>query len=169
MIDGFETKRLSVRHWCVDLQDPARRLTLEQDLAGILTPKVLSQLPEPMRLSGDDKGVARWIDERAMESEVYSVSDAQIHALLGLMILAEGDKQSWHLGYLLSEQAWGRGYATELVLGLTQATPKGAGIAYLAGVDAGNPASSRVLLKAGFVLSPGHSDDETLFYSCAIP
>lgn len=55
------------------------------------------------------------------------------------------------LGYVLAEGWWGRGLATELVLGLVEWCRSQSAIRSItAGVAEGNAASERVLVKAGF-------------------
>ena len=54
------------------------------------------------------------------------------------------------IGYMFAQSAWGKWYASELVLGLV-ATLRAAGFKYaFGGVADQNPASARVLEKAGF-------------------
>ena len=75
------------------------------------------------------------------------------------------DEKRCHIGYLLAEPTWGKGYATELVTGLVEALRSEAPMTLLGGVDTKNPASARVLEKAGFRLSAELSDDETSIFA----
>ncbi len=144
MGSGFGTERLEVVDWAPVLADAAARRRLEAELARVLTPAVLVSLPEALAMRSP---VGEWIDARAAEGRVLLVRGRAGGALLGLLILAEVAPGEAHLGYLLAEHAWGRGLATELVWGLVA----GAGpVRWRAGVDAGNPASARVLEKCGF-------------------
>lgn len=164
-IQNFTTSRLSITSWRTIVQGPKQRAALEQDLALILTPNVLAPLPEPLRLPRGAGQIADWVRAREAESDVYSVTHLGTGVLLGLLILAHDGPQNVHLGYMLADAAWGRGYATEVVWGLLEATPKGQGIVYVAGVGVANPASSSVLLKTGFVLSPQMSSLDTRVYT----
>lgn len=71
---------------------------------------------------------------------------------IGLELKADVFRKSAEIGYWLGEPFWGRGIATEAVVGLTEW-----GFANLdleriyAGVFSWNPASGRVLEKAGYV------------------
>lgn len=164
-IQNFTTSRLSITSWQSILLGPQQRVTLEQDLALILTPNVLAPLPEPLRLPRGESQIAEWVQAREAESDVYSVTDLGTGVLLGLLILAHDGAHSVHLGYMLADAAWGRGYATEVIRGLSETTPAGQGITYVAGVDVTNPASSGVLLKTGFALSTEMSTLDTRFYT----
>ena len=70
------------------------------------------------------------------------------------MMLFESPQTDVRLGYLLAEQAWGRGLASELVGGFVCWYEANPAIRHLvAGVDQDNVASVRVLEKNGFVPS----------------
>ena len=167
-IRDFTTRRLSVTSWRSVLQSPQKRAALEQKLAVILTPNVLTPLPEPLWLPRGQGQIAEWVSARAAESDVYSVTDFGSGVLLGLLILAPGDAKTVHLGYMLAEAAWGSGYATEVVGGLLHALPEQQGITVVAGVEPRNPASSAVLLKSGFELSEDLSTPDIRFYTYEI-
>lgn len=149
-IMDFTTERLTIRHWAPDLVDPDRRATLAAELHAILTPPVLDHLPPPLQLASTEQTIDRWIEDRHGESKVFRVCLREPDALIGLLILAETDDPAptFHIGYLLAESAWGRGYGSELLAGLTFACA--AGTHLIGGVAAGNPASARVLEKCGF-------------------
>jgi len=148
-MQAFTTDRLSIKDWTPHLGDKGRRSSLEASLAGILTPEVLRHLPPPLKLSGAGS-VSAWVEARAQESDVYLIQRTSDESLLGLLILAsfDGEPPTIHIGYLLAEPAWGQGFASELIKGLVRAVPRPARL--LAGVEADNPASARVLEKAGF-------------------
>lgn len=57
-----------------------------------------------------------------------------------------------HIGYLIDENAWGKGVATELLRGLVDAVQTLAPVKIVGAVSKENPASARVLQKAGFQL-----------------
>ena len=158
-LEHFETKRLSVRDWRYELSDQRLRQSLEADLSDILTDPVLAHLPPPLQLNRD--GVAGWIEDRANESDVILVRWKDGSELIGLMILAslpDGvDRPTVHIGYLLAEKVWGKGVASELVAGFVSAMDQKVPVRLIGGVDRGNPASARVLQKAGFKADPNAS------------
>lgn len=83
----------------------------------------------PRGLDGGDlgRGGLRWIDQSVGESLV-------------------------EVGYVLRQDAWGQGYATEACEAFIQIAAEGYGITELGGITlTGNDASTRVLEKCGFV------------------
>jgi len=166
---GFETSRLSVRPWRDDLDNDPRRENLYKELAAILTPDVLRHLPEPLQITDAPDAITRWVADRDAESDVYTVHAQGPDTLLGLLILVEfpepdagGTRHTIHLGFLFAENQWGKGYASELIDGLVHWTQnRNHRVQLLGGVAKDNPASARVLQKAGFVRIAEMSDDET--------
>ncbi|WP_165354586.1 GNAT family N-acetyltransferase [Tropicimonas sp. IMCC6043] len=167
-LESFTTERLKATSWQADLADPDRRRALEAGLAAILSPAVLAHLPPPLHLSPTAPDISGWIDARAAESRVLRIDDRSEPTLLGLLILAELRKHdgspSLHVGYLLAETAWGRGLGSELVSGLVIAASSLAPVTLVAGVDRANPASARVLEKAGFTNDPARGTVDTAIY-----
>ncbi len=170
-MDRFDTDRLSVRHWRGALEGAARA-ELEADLAAILSPAVLAPLPPSLHWDGARESLPGWIEARAAESDVLLVTGRESGALLGLMILAPDPEApegpALHLGYLLAETAWGKGYASELVQGLVAARTGQGPLRLIGGVERSNPASARVLVKAGFAVDPALSDPGTEIYVRAV-
>lgn len=166
---AFETERLSVRHWQGMLEDDRARGQLRDVLAGLLTPSVLEHLPPALSLESAPGAIDRWIGARAQESECYTIRRRTDQTILGLLILVPDDEATkdlnLHIGYLFAQDAWGQGYATELVAGVLQAAQNQTPICFLGGVAKGNPASARVLQKLGFVLRPELSTDDTDIFS----
>lgn len=91
-------------------------------------------------------------------------------ALGGLLILAASPQESagprcLHLGYLLGEAYWGKGTASALLRGFTEALERsGTPVRLLGGVARDNPASARVLEKSGFVADPAVSGPGSNMY-----
>ncbi|NDW54238.1 GNAT family N-acetyltransferase [Aliiroseovarius sp. PrR006] len=169
----FTTQRLSVFSWHDVLADPAMRASLEAELSGLLTPKVLEHLPPPLQLEGGKASISDWIDARSAESEVHLVEDLRTSDLLGLLILAEGasdpDQTVLHIGYLFAQHAWGQGYASEMLVGLCSVVEQDRPARLAGGVDRQNQASARVLQKAGFELNPELSSSDTDMYVREFP
>ncbi len=161
---AFSTPRLQVKAWNTA---PSSLTSLEAELSELLIPAVTAFLPEPLRLAKGVDPIAGWIAARNSESDVFTVRDKSTHALFGLLILAASFEPGYpleiRLGYLLAEQTWGKGIATELVKGLVLWCRENYLSGHLlGGVEKGNPASAAVLIKAGFkrsdVLSSGDTD-----------
>ena len=165
-LDDFKTDRLAVRNWSAELADPVRRGTLETELGPILTPPVLAHLPRPLQLGGSPDALSDWVSDRAAESDVAVIVEVATTSLIGLLILATEEEavapRTVHLGYLFAEWSWGKGYASELLAGLvTAAQQDGQPLKLVGGVGKDNPASARVLQKAGFTIDTGASTSET--------
>ncbi len=166
----FSTQRLSVSHWKDHLAQPHLRRKLADDLAALLIPAVLKNLPPPMQLR--DRNISAWIEARHAESDILLVRQGTDNELIGLMVLAvdtESDPPpSVHIGYLIGETAWGNGYASELLKGLQTEVSSGPAMRLVAGVDRDNPASARVLQKAGFKLWTERCSATTEMYVCDV-
>lgn len=162
-VSAFTTGRLSVEPWQASLENPTKRAALESALTALLTPAVLDHLPPSFQRVDP---INAWIEARHAESLVCLITDRASGALSGLLILASNAAPpSLHLGYLLAESAWGQGLATELLQGLAEAMRTGPDLTLVAGVERSNPASARVLEKAGFVVEPAFSSEDTVVYA----
>lgn len=157
-IARFSTDRFLIDSWLPLTEDPQARRALVATLATILTPKELAHLLGSLHLGPDGSAVSDWVDARTAKSDVLSVQSKADMRLVGLIILAsdhdERDRPTIHLGYLVAESVWGQGAASEIVKGLFSSLRKAAPLRLVGGVDTGNPASARVLQKAGFTLDP---------------
>ncbi len=170
-IGSFETNRLTVRTWQDDLADVDARAELEKALRSVLTQAVLTTLPEPLWLDQTDPDISSWVDARDAESDVRLVEVKETQSLIGLLILADTHdvgQPTTHIGYLFAESDWGRGYATELVTGLIEAAKTAGSRRFVGGVAADNPASAKVLQKAGFALDTSLSTDATRMFALNI-
>ena len=81
----------------------------------------------------------------------YAIAGAD-DRLMGVMLLKLVEGKLPELGYWLGEPHWGKGYASEAAIGLLDAA-KAVAPVVSARVLAGNPASIRVLEKAGFAVT----------------
>tara|TARA_R110000850_G_scaffold46105_3_gene116278 strand:- start:1296 stop:1802 length:507 start_codon:yes stop_codon:yes gene_type:complete len=159
---AFSTPRLRV----LPIQDAlANPRGFNAELSQILTPPVLAPLPPSLQLKG--RSITEWIATQSANSDVLVIRDRDKTALIGLMLLhiEPAATPDCHLGYLIAETNWGQGFATELLEGfIAFCRANFPAIKLLAGVDADNPASARVLKKAGFTAQPNpQSPTGTLF------
>ena len=162
----FDADRLHVDNWRAALADDDRRSALLAELTLLLTPAVTNFLPEPMQLSKGPNAVARWVSAQSGEGDVFCVRDGETQDLLGLLILVGFEEPDGvltvRLGYLLAENAWGKGIATELVKGFVHwCEEQDFSIQLLGGVEKENGASTSVLIKAGFEKAADLSTDQT--------
>ena len=131
----------------------------------LLQPAVVAYLP----LGWSEQAPGDWLEARHAESRVLLVEAIDRNAPIGLVLLTEDEDESRttiRLGYLLREDSWGRGYASELLIGLVaslrQAVPHNCTL--IGGVSKANPASGRVLAKAGFE-AVEENETEQFFHS----
>ncbi|WP_299865134.1 GNAT family N-acetyltransferase [uncultured Hoeflea sp.] len=167
----FRTQRLAVGALNPGIGEGIGSLADLDAIAAILAPAVLEHLPEPLQMPAGPNPIESWVAARLTESALYSVFEVSTETVVGLMILAQtaepGDTPTLRLGYLFAKSVWGRGYGTELVAGVLQVLEdagwKGQ---ILAGVSTGNPGSSRILLKTGFIEVPtGEAHSRTYRYT----
>lgn len=164
--NGFSTARLDVEHWDHMVNCSLGRQNLIDELAEVLTPGVLDGLPEPLHLIEGLDPISMWIEERDAECEVLTIRVRLDGSLIGVLITAPfsemNDQHTIHLGYLLREECWGRGYASELVVGFVDwHRALGTRGQIRGGVAQRNAASVRVMEKAGFKRLLHLTSDET--------
>ncbi len=125
-----------------------------------------------MQVQQTKPAVSNWIEELSKESDVYLVNMGQSETLIGLLILVDEPQieaaLKVHIGYLLSQAAWGKGYASELLAGLLKETRKNAPMTLIGGVARGNEASAHILRKLGFLSEPNLSDDDTEVFTATV-
>ena len=165
LFQQFGTEWLAVAHWADTIAVPVARRGLVKQLPNLLTPDVIAHLPPFFDLT--DQNIDQWIDARDAESDIYMIREIGTDAIIGLMFLTPPFNNDIHLGYLLGQTAWGKGYASELLSGLVLHVPK-TGFRLLGGVGRENPASAHVLRKTGFQLVPKLSDAETEMFGITL-
>ena len=163
---GYETDRLRVGEWH---SLGSGHGDLSAVTAEMLSPAVTRELPVEWQGAYSVERARRWIRERDAEGPTLLVVEKASGKAVGLVILFEGEEEDGslevRLGYLLAEQAWGKGLATEVVSGFVRWCRAQTAISSVAaGVSEDNPASIRVLEKAGFVSSEEESEKGQLTY-----
>ncbi len=165
--DAFTTKRLRALEW-----HAAERRGLIDDLpqvvASMLTEPVTHWLPGSWHGTFTRERAAEWIEQQDAEGRVLLVATRESAEPLGLVLLFEEPVDGGvdvRLGYLLAEDAWGRGYGGELLEGLVAwCRARGDVRSIIGGVVAENTASIRLLQRHGFVVEPGATDDADITY-----
>jgi len=83
---------------------------------------------------------------------------------MGFVFISTENTSGTHIGYLLGESYWGKGYATEILKGLIGFLESEDKITNLiAGVAKDNVASIKLLHKLGFIKSSSE-DNGTIFF-----
>ncbi len=145
----FETDRLQVVGWR-SRGDAA----LTAFLTSALTHNVTRELPPSWQTGLTLSGAKAWIAKRDGEGKMFLI-EAKYSAPIGVFMffpdMPTPTQGQVRVGYVFAEQAWGQGYATELLVGFLKLWDQsGTTATLLAGVTASNLASRRVLEKAGF-------------------
>ncbi len=146
---------------------------LARVVEAMLTPAVTAHLPPAWQGPFDSDRAARWIRERDAEGRVLLVVEQESGSPVGLVMLHHADSSDpaaeVRLGYLLAESSWGRGYATELIRGLTEWAGRVGVRSVVGGVSRENHASIRVLEKAGFERLREEGPGDEVFYRWVPP
>lgn len=149
----YTTERLRVGSWQWVAGEYG--LDLPTEVTRVLTSRTTAALPGPWHGDFDDDRAKEWIAQRDAESPTLLALEVESGRCVGLVIIAElplaPSGIDIRIGYVLAEEAWGRGIATELVEGLVEWARGHPSVHRLsAGVEVTNRASVRVLDKAGF-------------------
>lgn len=112
---------------------------------------LLDRFPWPYTMEAAILWVNNLLEQDPMVNFAISINDEVIGGI-GLELREDVYRKTALLGYWLSEELWGRGMITEAVKVVTQYAFENLGIIRIqAGVLSQNPASMRVLEKAGYV------------------
>jgi len=168
----FETERMTVGDWSQLVTDEANDGQRNEFLAALMTDAVTRDLPRGWQGPYDSDRVVAWLAERENESTVLFAADRSSHRPVGVVLLSECDTDHGHfglrLGYMVAEEHWGQGLASELVEGLASWCRANASVQTLVGgVARDNTASARVLQKNGFehdaTNHAGQPNDEVIY------
>ena len=138
------TRRLTLRPgWPEDAPAVTRAMAHEEVV------RMLAKAPWPYRLADAEAFLSR--QRSASEASFLILShEGDYPRIVGGIGLAP-DKQGHELGYWLTPDAWGRGYATEAGRAVLEIARHALGLKRLhSGHFVDNPASGRVLHKLGF-------------------
>jgi RimJ/RimL family protein N-acetyltransferase len=141
-------KGCRVRSWgaadAISLARHANNLKIWRNLRDVF--------PHPYTREAAEWWVARAAAE-VPETQFAIEVDGEAAGGIGLTLREDVERRSAEVGYWLGEAYWGRGIATEALLGFTtKAFERYDLLRIYAGVFDGNPASCRVLEKAGYML-----------------
>lgn len=168
---AFTTPRLLVKEWHSLTSEDCVEQELSTVVAGMLTESVTRSLPPDWHGVYSKERARLWIEERDREGTTLLVVEQPEAKPVGLVILYESTEENTcvvklRLGYLLAEQAWGRGLATELLRGFVEWCGRSGIASVVGGVERDNVASQRVLENAGFVCDLGSDEvgSEELLY-----
>jgi len=156
----YQTSRLSV----VEVVSGTQETDILVSITKLLTPKVVESLPPYFRNINSLTDAQDWFNKMASESRLFMVMYPSTDMIIGFVFVFVENDVDAHIGYLLGESYWGKGYATELLKGLIDFIKHENKIQRLiAGVATNNIVSSKLLHKLSFV-KLASENNETVFY-----
>ena len=174
---SFESSRLKVFEVPGDIGLSAREVLLNR-IPEILTPSVVEHLPGYFHGIDSQAKAKVWLERMLSESQLFLVNSAENKSvegkfiedsLIGFLFAVVENGQDAHIGYLLSEEYWGKGLASELLQGfIKSALKEEQWVKLIGGVDPANIGSANLLKKQGFVKQSG-GDSSVVFYEYTIP
>ena len=162
MLLSFETPRLSI----AEITSNINSVRLSQLLAAIpqiLTPEVVENLPPYFHDINTQSDARVWYERMMRESRLWIVTDSQLDLPIGF-IFAFVECNTAHIGYLLNQASWGKGLASELLRAFIDEAANTRWHRLIGGVDRSNIASTKLLLKLGFVEQLAKKESEVVFY-----
>jgi RimJ/RimL family protein N-acetyltransferase len=166
----FKTERLLIESWKHQSCPSTDRHAFAKKIVSILTAEVTKTLPNGWQGINTTKEVLAWIKKRDEESAVFTIQFIPGKDLVGFLFLYEADSSKSgcirvRLGYLLSEEVWGKGLGSELIKGLVEWCAREGDIDLISGgVDSNNSASIKILKKNGFTISTTEKPPENLVF-----
>ncbi|MDC5852393.1 GNAT family N-acetyltransferase [Vibrio europaeus] len=166
MTMSFESQRLAVVEITGEL-DLSKHSYLLERIPQILTPVVVENLPPYFHGIGSYEQARIWLERMLLESRLLQV-EAEEHELIGFLFAYVENDEYAHIGYLLAEEYWGQGLASELLQGFIHEVEKSESwLKLVGGVDQSNVASAKLLKKLGFIEQPGN-ESGVAFYEYTI-
>jgi [ribosomal protein S5]-alanine N-acetyltransferase len=145
-IPTLSTPRLTLRPFEAEDAEPLHRILLQENILQYFPPSTPPTLEKAQRII--DHQLTHWADHGLGWWAVQLREGDDLIGWNGLQYLPETGEVE--IGYLLSKDAWGRGYATEGARAGLQFGFETLGLTTIIGlVHRDNVASQRVLLKCG--------------------
>lgn len=141
-----ETRRLTLR--APSPADAGRIAALANDID---IARMTKRMPHPFRMKDAEDFVLQVAAQDPRRANTF-VIEHEDQGPVGVIGVYEGDDHVPETGYWIGREFWGRGFATEALEGaLVWAGKRWRRRALVAGHFSDNPASGRVLEKAGFL------------------
>jgi RimJ/RimL family protein N-acetyltransferase len=166
---SFNTERLLIKSVKSQIlnEDSKRLFTLK--VLELLTPAVTSSLPCEWQNISSYEEASNWWQQRIEESSFLSIQLKSSNEIIGFVFLYDDDSKQMqielHIGYLLGEPYWAKGYGSELVKGLVNWAYLDKHIhSLIGGVEVDNIGSIKVMEKNGFNRSNQKSPDKNVMF-----
>ncbi len=160
----FTSNRLIVSEYLHLIEE--NEVKFATKVMSLLSPKVVKPLPDEWQGVNTVTKTINWLEDRKRECALYLISAIHSDTIIGLLFIYPLENtRSLHLGYLIGEDYWNKGYASEMLLALVAYYKEQAHVdTLIAGVEKTNIASIKVLEKCGFKLSENTSSAGSIFY-----
>lgn len=146
----FKTQRLTVVEVTKDYTFPESLYLLDR-IPQILTPTVVENLPPYFHDIISSEHARVWLDRMLLESRLLKV-EVENHKLIGFLFVYVERDHCAHIGYLLDQEYWGKGLASELLQGfITHVAKSEPWRKLVGGVGSSNIVSAKLLTKLGFI------------------
>ena len=160
MNSSYQTTRLQIDEIFNSNQTPEFLASVME----ILTPSVVGNLPPYFQNVNSIASAQEWLNHVVSDGRLFIVKPIGDSKAIGFVFLSTENCADTHIGYLLGESFWGKGYATEILKGLIDFIESEDQVTRLiAGVATDNVASIKLLQKLGFIHSTSE-DNGTMFY-----
>lgn len=160
MNSSYQTTRLQIAEIFDSYQSPEFLGSVMETL----TPSVVGNLPPYFQNVNSISSAQEWLNHVVSDGRLFIVKRRDDSKAIGFVFLSTEKGGDTHIGYLLGESFWGKGYATEILKGLIDFIGSEDHVTRLiAGVATDNVASIKLLQKLGFILSSSE-DNDTIFY-----
>ena len=160
LVFTYQTSRLSVVEVFSGTQETRTLVSITQ----LLTKKVVENLPAYFQNINSLLDAQNWYKQIVSKSRLFMVKHTGSNRIIGFVFLYIGSDDNAHVGYLLGESYWGKGYATELLKGLIDfITHENRIQRLIAGVATNNIVSCKLLHNLGFVKTASENN-QTIFY-----
>lgn len=137
--------------------------TLIAAIPRILTEAVVANLPPYFHGVSNTAEAKSWLIKMCSESRLFLIKDKD-DVCLGFVFVSNTDKAEKHIGYLLAQEYWGKGLASELLLAFIKRVEQiESWKSLVGGVDKGNVASVNLLLKMGFIPQENEHENVDFF------
>jgi len=157
---SYQTSRLQINEIISSNQESDFLVSIIE----VLTPKVVTNLPPYFQNVNTISLAQEWLETIISDGRLFTVNLVDDCNTVGFVFLSTENNGDTHIGYLLGEINWGKGFATELLKGLIKFLESEARITRLiAGVAKENFVSIKLLNKLGFI----HNSSEpngTMFF-----
>lgn len=162
---NYKTSRLSIVEYCADASDNETVVAV----IALLTPNVTAYLPPYFSHIDSMSSAKKWIEKMLFESRLLVVKLTDTNTIIGFIFISHDHSEDAHIGYLLGEVYWGKGYASELLKGLIDLmTHQNKINRLIAGVATTNVSSCKLLKKLDFIKVVSNNS-ETIFYEYILP